>query len=75
MGLRLVFPPGEDAQQANVVRIETYAQDARSLFLENQSTFGRLDLDQGLDLLENNVAATYDFLTRRALSFIGQFDR
>lgn len=84
-GIRMVFPPqeaGEDEEDfgaerptANALRIESYAQDPRSLFLENQGSFGQMAVSEGLDVVESNIAAAYEFLTERGLSFISSFDQ
>ena len=73
-GLRMVFPPTEDNRTANALRIENYAQDPRTLYLENQSSFGPLKLDGELELLESNVTNAYSFLVDKAASFVSAFD-
>ncbi len=73
-GLRMVFPPTEDNRTANALRIENYAQDPRTLYLENQSSFGPLQLGNEVDLLESNVTNAYTFLVDKAASFVGAFD-
>lgn len=73
LGLRLVFAGSPQSPSTNSLRIENYAQDPRSLYLENQSTFG---LQAGNELsLEENVASTYRFLIERALVFVDTFDQ
>ncbi len=84
-GLRMVFPPqendpeipefAEDPPTANALRIESYAQDPRSLFLENQGSFGQIAVNDGLDILESNITSAYEFLTERGLSFVASFDQ
>ena len=59
---------------AHALRIESYVQDARSLFVEVQSTFGPFTLPEGLQSAEDNVLATYEFLRDRALGFLAQYD-
>lgn len=73
-GLRLVFPPAQDQPNAYTLRIESFANDPRSIFLENQGSFGPSVVARGLDSLEDCVQATYKFLVERALRFIGRFD-
>lgn len=75
LGLRLVFPPDAEDPTANLLRIESYGQDPRSLYLENQGTFGPVVVAQDVAALESNVAATYSFLVDRTLRFIARFDR
>ena len=84
-GLRMVFPPQEpdedlpdftdERPNANALRIESYAQDTRSLFLENQSSFGQINVSTGLDEIEENITAAYEFLTQRGLGFVSSFDQ
>jgi hypothetical protein len=73
-GLRLVFPPGEKAPNAFTLRIESYAGDSRSLYLENQGSFGPVLLNRGLEALGANIEATYRFIVDRVLAFLGHFD-
>jgi len=71
-GLRMVFQPNEACR--NMLRIENYVQDPRSLFLENQSSFGPLRTSDQLNLLEENVTDAYGFLVDKAASFVQAFD-
>ncbi|MAF65359.1 MAG: hypothetical protein CMJ84_06840 [Planctomycetes bacterium] len=75
LGLRLVFPPGEESPTANALRIESFHQDPRSLYVENQGTFRALDSEGDLREVEENVTETYRFLVDRALRFVGAFDQ
>jgi hypothetical protein len=81
----MVFPPQEtdddlaeftgERPNANALRIESYAQDPRSLFLENQSSFGQINVTNELDEIEDNITAAYEFLTERGLGFVSSFDQ
>ncbi|MEM7518687.1 MAG: hypothetical protein AAF368_17410 [Planctomycetota bacterium] len=74
-GLRLVFPPTSDTNNAFAMRIESYNNDARSLFVENQGTFQQVKPDEeGMATIESNIEKTYRFAVERGLSFIGAFD-
>ena len=73
-GLRLVFPPEDEGSHAYAVRIESYSNDPRSLFLEIQATYGPLLVVRGLDALETRVLQTYEFLIERVLAFVARFD-
>lgn len=75
LGLRLVFPGSPESPSTNALRIENYAQDPRSLYLENQSSFGPQTLVGDTSALENNVALTYQFLIEKALAFVDTFDQ
>jgi hypothetical protein len=73
-GLRLVFPPTPQVPNAHALRIESYSSDARALFLEDQASFPPVLLARGLDVVADNVQATYDFLVERSLEFVARFD-
>ena len=74
IGLRLVFPPSEGQPNAHALRIESFNDDVRSLFIENQASFPPILVARGLGVIEHNIQAAYAFLVERALSFIGRFD-
>lgn len=73
-GLRLAFPPSGEETEAYVVRIESFNGDPRSLFLENQGTFGPLMLGRGFDLVHERVEQPYKFLLERVLPFVARFE-
>jgi hypothetical protein len=73
-GLRLVFNPTQEEPYPFNLRIESLANDPRSLFLENQGTFGPTITQNGLEPITANIQRTYDFLIERALPFLGEFD-
>ncbi len=73
-GMRLVFPPTQEEPWAFTLRVESFASDPRSLFLETQGSFGPLVGPAALETIERNIAATYDFTVQRALSFLEHFD-
>ncbi len=67
------------------LRIESWAQDARSLFIELAGNFGPIAVAQtvqgpppslaGQAALEENVLATYRYLEHSVLPFLARFDR
>ena len=73
-GLRMIFPPREDQPNAHSLRIESFNDDPRSLFIENQSSFAPILVARGLEAIGDNVEEAYSFLVQRALSFVGRFD-
>jgi hypothetical protein len=73
-GMRLVFPPDEQHPNAFSLRIESYSSDPRSLYLENQASFGPLVADPVLQPIEDNVLATYRFVVEETLRFVSRFD-
>ena len=73
-GLRLVFAPEGDEQNAFGLRIESFNKDPRSLYLDVQGTFGPVLEARGLEQLGERVLATYGFLVERVLPFVARFD-
>lgn len=74
VGLRFSFPPEGQDQAVYNMRVESFSQDNRSLFLENVGTFGRPVVAADLARLGERFAATYAFLQGRMLEFVEQFD-
>lgn len=74
LGLRMVFPPSEGQPNAHALRVESFNDDVRSLFIENQASFPPILVARGLEAIEENIQVAYEFLVERALSFIGRFD-
>ena len=77
LGLRMVFPPTTESPNAFSLRIESFNNDVRSLYIESQATFGAVevsDVSNGLDALEGNVHETYRFVMERGLPFVNEFD-
>ena len=75
VGLRLVFPPTPEEPQAYALRIESFANDPRSVFVENQGTFGPSMIQGAAQDIAAKIRATYAFLTERSLAFLAQFDQ
>lgn len=74
-GIRLVFPPEGARANAFSLRIESYNNDPRSLYIENQGSFGPLLVENGLEALEENVLAAYRFVVEETLRFVARFDQ
>jgi len=73
-GMRLVFPPGPGESNAHALRIESFNSDPRSVFVENQGSFGPTIVQNGLQPTEDNVRVAYQFVVERALKFLALFD-
>ncbi len=74
LGLRFSFgSPGQTDGLFNV-RIESYAQDARSLFLENVGTFRQPKAVNDLDGISDDFDAVYTYMEKRIIPFIARFD-
>ncbi|MGQ9589239.1 MAG: hypothetical protein ACUVYA_02975 [Planctomycetota bacterium] len=74
-GFRLVFPPTAQHPHNFSVRVECYARDSRSLFLENVGTFKAPIQPGNLAEVEKNLRATSDFLIEKIASFLSIYDR
>jgi hypothetical protein len=73
-GIRMVFPATQEQPCAYSLRIESFSNDPRSVFLENQATYSPILVTRGLEPVERNVLDAYEFLVERALRFLGRFD-
>jgi hypothetical protein len=74
VGMRFTFPPSEQDQAVYNVRLESFSQDNRSLFLENVGTFGRPVVASELSRINDRFDATYAFLQDHVIQFVEQFD-
>lgn len=73
-GIRLVFPPDPGHTSAYSLRIESFNNDPRSLYIENQASFGPIMVEQGLDPVEENILDAYRFVVEESLRFVARFD-
>ena len=71
---RFTFPPAGEGQAVYNVRVESYSQDNRSLFLENVGTFGRPVAPGQIEELVTRFGNTYEFLQDHLVTFVSQFD-
>lgn len=74
VGLRLVFPQTSDNRGMFNIRVESYAADSRSLFIENVGVFQSVINQSNLSDLTSNFFATYDYVDGNIVNFISQFD-
>lgn len=74
LGIRFVFPATPERAGSHGLRIESWANDPRSLFLEIVSTYGPVRADGALVQVEENIHASYRFLTEPAMRFVAGFD-
>lgn len=75
IGLRLLFPQTPEHPQVYNLRIETWNQDPRSLWIENIGSFARPLPVENLPDLSTHLYSTYQFLTGKALPFVAQFEQ
>ena len=74
-GFRLVFPPTKNHPHNFNVRVECYARDGRSLYIENVGTFKAPIQPSNLKEVETNLLKTSNFLVQNVHSFLSNFDR
>lgn len=74
-GLRMVFAPTAEEPHAFTLRVESFASDPRSIFIEGVGSFGPTVVANGTQGLGENVQRTYDFLIERTLPFLSHFDQ
>ncbi|MEM7202347.1 MAG: hypothetical protein AAF628_18900 [Planctomycetota bacterium] len=75
VGLAFTFPQTEGHDHVFNVRIETWNQDPRSLWIENVGSFTKpIPVDRAPDL-SNLLFATYGFATKQVTAFLEQFDK
>jgi hypothetical protein len=74
LGIRLVFPATADQPGSHALRIESFSNDTRSLFIENLSSYAPIVVDGGLGQIEANILSSYRFITEQAMRFISGFD-
>ena len=73
-GIRMVFPATPEQPQIFALRIESFQNDPRSLFIENQGTFPMVLVARGLESIAANVETAYRFVVDNALRFVANFD-
>jgi hypothetical protein len=75
VGLAFTFPQVEQQEQVYNLRIETWTQDPRSLWIENVGSFTKPVPTERLPDLSNYLFATYRFVTGPTSNFLHHFDR
>lgn len=74
LGVRMVFPDTPDQPGIYNVRVESYAAEPRSLFLENVGTFRAMITSNNLESVTDGFGRTYDYLESNLVAFVSQFD-
>jgi len=74
VGVRMVFPQTSDNRGIYNVRVESYAAEPRSLFIENVGVFRSVVNANNVDDLTSNLFATYEYIDGNVIDFISQFD-
>ena len=73
-GLSFTFPQTEAHDQVYNIRVETWTQDPRSLWIENVGSFTKPVPTERAPDLSNLLFATYKFVTEQTASFVAHFD-
>jgi hypothetical protein len=74
LGVRLVFPPHAGGREAYHVRVETWPQDARSLWLENTGSHAAPLAAADAPQLAEMLFATYRYLSGPVCDFLAALD-
>jgi len=74
VGVRMVFPQTDDNRGMFNIRVESYAAEPRSLFIENVGVFKSMVNAGNVGDLTSNFFATYDYIDGNVIDFISQFD-
>ena len=74
LGVRFVFPPHETQHQTFQVRIETWPQDPRSIWIENAAAYATPLAAADLPRVADQLAATYQHVTGPVCSFLANLD-
>jgi len=74
LGVRYVFPPHESHTETFQVRIETWPQDQRSIWIENTSSYPTPLTVADMPRVADQLAATYQHVTGPVCSFLAKLD-
>ena len=74
LGVRFTFPQHEDQSELFNVRIETWNQDPRSIWIENVGTFTPPVPAAEVPSLSAHMSSTYRFVTGPVCDFVSSFD-
>ncbi len=74
LGVRYMFPPHESQTETFQVRVETWPQDNRSIWVENTSSFPNALPVADMPRLADQLAATYQFVTGPVCTLLSRLD-
>ena len=75
LGFRYTFPQHDNRPELYNLRIETWNQDPRSVWIENVGSFTQPIQASEMPQLSTHLSATYQFLTGPVCNFIAEFDQ
>ncbi|HAK96139.1 MAG TPA: hypothetical protein DCM87_14380 [Planctomycetes bacterium] len=73
-GLVLSVPPAHDLRDSYTLRVEVFARDPKSLYLENAGTFRTPINRADIAAAGSAMRATGEFVTERLCPFLSRFD-
>jgi hypothetical protein len=73
-GLRMVFPQRNQEEPQHELRMESFNQDQRCVFIEDVATFAQGVLPADLSPVAQNMRQTYGFVREKALAFLAAHD-
>ncbi len=75
-GMRLLFPPLKGMTHSFDIRIESFNQDTRQIFVETTGTFPLVQpiTPTNVDVALVNMSTAYGFCTNEIRNFLNQFD-
>lgn len=74
LGIRLALSKAGEKGGIFNLRVESYSQDSRSLFIENIGTYRSMVNIQNINELTANFSATYAYIETNVMPFLSQFD-
>lgn len=74
VGVRMVFPQTEEHPGMFNIRVESYAAEPRSLFVENVGVFRSMITSNNLHEVTSHFDSTYEYVDGNLVNFIAQFD-
>jgi len=74
MGGHIFFPPIAENTTSHELRIESFMEDYKTLFVEAKSNFPQpIEPKSGADTISKNLNITDEFINNNAISFLTQF--
>jgi len=74
LGLRFALSKGDQKEGLFNLRIESFSQDPRSIFIENIGTYRTMVRKDNLEGLTDNFGKTYAYVETNVVPFLAQFD-
>jgi hypothetical protein len=75
LGLRFAFQSASPQDPIYNIRVESYTQDSRSLFLENVATFRKPITVASIDDIGTDFDTVYNYVKNNIVPFVARFDK